>query len=147
MERLRALAGPTIEFLGRVDDGELAALYAQCRAFLFAADEDFGLVPLEAQSYGRPVIAYGHGGPLETVRGSTADGDDRTGVYFAEQTVESLMEAISSFEAIEGSLRPEAIRAHAMRFNHAAFRRDLLVYVARVFDASDARVWPVCGES
>ena len=66
-KRLKAMAGPTIEFPGRVSDQQLSELYAHCRAFLFAANEDFGIVPVEAHSYGRPVIAYGKGGSLETV--------------------------------------------------------------------------------
>ena len=81
-KRLKAIAGPTVEFLGRVSDDCLHGLYAHCRALLFAADEDFGIVPVEAQSYGRPVIAYGHGGSLETVRVADDQGRSDTGAVF-----------------------------------------------------------------
>jgi len=70
IKRLKKRSAKNIEFLGEIDDAQLRNIYARCRAFLFAADEDFGLVPLEAQSYGRPVIALGKGGALETVVGS-----------------------------------------------------------------------------
>lgn len=99
--RLRRLAGSDVEFLGELSTPALWAEYARCRALLFAADEDFGMVPLEAQACGRPVIAYGAGGSLETVRGA---GDEATGTYFAEQTAESAAEAIVRWER-EGEAR------------------------------------------
>lgn len=119
--RLRAIAGPTIEFLGRVPDADLPRLYAECRAFLFAADEDFGIVPVEAQSYGRPVIAYGHGGVLETVRVNSKDGASDTGVFFAEQTVDSVVDGIQRFEAREDSFVPQEIQNHARQFDVSVF--------------------------
>ncbi|HEY5330000.1 MAG TPA: glycosyltransferase [Acidobacteriaceae bacterium] len=94
-DRLRRLAGEDVQFLGELSTPPLWAEYARCRALLFAADEDFGMVPLEAQACGRPVIAYGAGGSLETVRGL---GDEATGTYFAEQTAESAAEAILRWE-------------------------------------------------
>jgi glycosyltransferase involved in cell wall biosynthesis len=100
--RLLKLAGSTIEFEGHVTDHRLKELYAQCRAFLFAANEDFGIVPVEAQSYGRPVIAYGTGGSLETVI------EGQTGVYFREQTVSSVVDAIERFELIESTYEQQA---------------------------------------
>jgi glycosyltransferase involved in cell wall biosynthesis len=118
---LKALAGPSIEFLGFVADASLPELYANCRAFLFACDEDFGIVPVEAQSYGRPVIAYGHGGSLETVRVSDPGGRPDTGVFFAEQTVESVLDAILRFEAREVHFIPEEIQAHARQFDTSVF--------------------------
>ncbi len=107
-ERLRRLAGPTIKFLGRVDEERLKAEYAACRALLFAADEDFGLVSVEAQAFGRPVIAYGRGGSLETVRGlwpehfregrsPGAQVGGYTGVFFDRQSESSLSQAILDF--------------------------------------------------
>jgi len=94
-DRLRRLAGGDVEFLGELSTPALWAEYARCHALLFAADEDFGMVPLEAQACGRPVIAYGAGGSLETVRGA---GDEATGTYFAEQTADSAAEAIMRWE-------------------------------------------------
>ena len=117
--RLKAMAGSTITFLGRVADQDLPALYARCRAFIFAADEDFGIVPVEAQSFGRPVIAYGHGGVLETVRG--CDVDHPTGVFFPEQTTESVIGGIRRFEGIEGLFDVLYIRAHSQKFDTAIF--------------------------
>jgi glycosyltransferase involved in cell wall biosynthesis len=127
---LKGLAGPTIEFLGRVDDALLPELYAKSRALVFAAEEDFGIVPLEAQSYGRPVIAYGKGGSLETVvpYGSSAN---PTGIHFDEQTVESVCEGILKFESVEHLFDPVAVRAFAKRF-------DTEVFVERMHEFVDA---------
>ncbi len=115
--RLRALAaasGSAVEFLGELPTDQLWAEYARCRALLFAADEDFGMVPLEAQACGRPVITYGAGGSLETVRGT---GPATTGTYFAEQTVESAVAAIERWEREgEPRFRPEDARSWAAGF-------------------------------
>ena len=100
LARLQRSAGRETSFLGELTNEELWAEYARCRALLFAADEDFGMVPLEAQACGRPVIAYAVGGSLETIRGT---GPERTGVYFAEQSAASLAQAILEFEAADGS--------------------------------------------
>jgi len=120
-KRLKAMAGPTVEFLGRVPGDQLPDFYANCRALLFAADEDFGIVPVEAQSYGRPVIAYGHGGSLETVRVNDLAGRPDTGRFFAEQTVESVMDGINRFERDEYRFEPIAIRRHSLQFDTAIF--------------------------
>jgi glycosyltransferase involved in cell wall biosynthesis len=117
------MAGDTIEFLGRVSDEELPKLYAQCRAFLFAADEDFGIVAVEAQSFGRPVIAYGHGGSLESVRVNDPSGRSDTGVFFSEQTASSLIDGMRRFEALEGTFAPSEIREFAGRFAASTFER------------------------
>jgi glycosyltransferase involved in cell wall biosynthesis len=85
LKRLAAATSIDVTFRGELPTQELWKEYAGCRALLFAADEDFGMVPLEAQACGRPVIAYGAGGSLETVR---AEGTAPTGIYFREQTVE-----------------------------------------------------------
>jgi glycosyltransferase involved in cell wall biosynthesis len=121
-KRLKAMAGPTIEFAGRVSGEHLSELYARCRALLFAADEDFGIVPVEAQSFGRPVVAFGRGGSLETVIGVGSSGDDHaTGVYFQEQTVESLQRAIIEFEGVEETFDPIEIQKHAAKFDTRNF--------------------------
>jgi glycosyltransferase involved in cell wall biosynthesis len=132
--RLRRLAGSNTTFLGALPTEALWDEYSRARALLFAADEDFGMVPLEAQSCGRPVIAYGIGGSLETVRGAGGDGDSDelppTGLFFAEQTADSLADAILRFEAEEDRFYPEAAQAHAAGFATPIFlanmRREIL---------------------
>jgi len=133
--RLKAIAGPTIEFLGRVPDARLSRLYADCRAFLFASNEDFGIAPVEAQSYGRPVIAYGHGGSLETVRVNDPQGRPDTGLYFAEQSVESVVDAIRRFEQIEDQFDPVEMRKHSLQFDTSVFIDKFRAFV----DATIAR--------
>lgn len=131
LERLRRIAGPTIEFVGKLSETELWNTYARCRALFFAADEDFGMVPLEAQACGRPVIAYGKGGSLETVRGH-GQGSEATGIFFDQQTPESLMHAMEEFEAQEGNFHPVAIRAHARKFDTNVFIEHMKEFLAQV---------------
>jgi len=133
MKRLSALAGPTVELRGWASDEEVASLYARCRAFLFPGFEDFGMSPVEAQAAGRPVVAYGRGGALETVV------DGSTGVLFDEQTVDSLCDAILRLERME--LDPAVCRRNAQRFSPAEFRRRMLAMVERE-RASAAAVRP-----
>lgn len=126
---LKGLAGVAdVEFLGEMSTEALWQEYANCRALLFAADEDFGMVPLEAQACGRPVIAYGAGGSLETVQGY---GPSPTGVYFSEQTVESLIEGISKFEVAEsaGVFIRAVIQNRAAEFATPVFLRRLREFV------------------
>jgi len=132
LRRLKAMAGPTVEFLGKLDDVSLHECYARSRAFLFPAEEDFGIAPVEAQSFGRPVIAYGRGGALETIIGLPDGGDARsaTGIFFGEQTAESLSDAILRFEEIESSFIPEFIRANAQRFSLERFKEEFVKFVA-----------------
>lgn len=120
---LEAAAGPTVEFLGRRSDEEIAGLYARCRAFLFPGFEDFGITPVEAQAAGRPVIAYGRGGATETV----ADGV--TGVLFEEQSVVALSEAMLRFERMV--FDPAMCRRNAQRFDSQEFRRGIQRMVER----------------
>jgi len=120
---LKEIAGPTIEFTEWASPEQLASLYARCRALLFAACEDFGMMPVECQSYGRPVIAYGRGGSLETVIHAT------TGLHFAEQTSESLIEAILQFESMEATFDSMAIRSHAQSFDTSGFKRQLYAFI------------------
>ncbi len=112
-KRLRAMAGPLVEFKGWTSSEELKSHYSRCRALIFPGEEDFGIVPVEAMAAGRPVIAYGRGGAAETVL------DGATGVLFEFQTPESLMEAVLGFETL--SFDPQTIRRHALRFDRAQF--------------------------
>jgi glycosyltransferase involved in cell wall biosynthesis len=123
LRELKSLAGPTVEFTGFVSESERDSLYARCRAFLFAANEDFGIAPLEAQSFGRPVLAYAGGGALETVIGLTEGGGGvpPTGILFNEQTPESLVDAILRFESRERLFDPPLVQEHAQRFDTNVF--------------------------
>jgi glycosyltransferase involved in cell wall biosynthesis len=126
-EKLKAIAGPTIEFLGRVPDSALPNLYAHCRALLFAADEDFGIVPLECQAYGRPVIAYARGGSLETIRPLGVP--EPTGLFFENQSVDSLTQAILAFEGEEHRFNPARIQAWARTFDTSSFMRNMTTVI------------------
>lgn len=115
---LEAIAGPNVEFLGYVPDVELPLLLAQCKAFVFPGREDFGIAPLEAQAAGRPVIAFGAGGALDSVI------EGETGIFFREPTPESLVAAVLGFDA--GAVDPRACRANAERFSVVRFRDEIL---------------------
>ena len=125
--RLRAQAGPGVEFLGWRSDAEVAALYARCRAVLFPAVEDYGIVPLEAAAAGRPTIALARGGALETMAG--LDDAVPTAVFFHEQTERGLADAMLAFEAAMDRFDPVAMRARAARFDRPVFRERLREYV------------------
>lgn len=116
-KHLHQIAGPTITFLGHVADEELPTLYANARALLFPVHEDAGIVPLESQACGTPVIALKKGGTLDTVV------EDKTGVFFEEQTEELLIDAIERFESME--FDAEVIREHAKKFSSSKFRERL----------------------
>jgi glycosyltransferase involved in cell wall biosynthesis len=132
-KRLKRLAGPTVTFLGGLSDTELQEQYAHCRALLFPGEEDFGIVPVEAQAFGRPVIAFGKGGALETVRGSFAHDltvpEQVTGVFFTEQSASSLADAMVSFEKLEHRFSPDYIRSHTQQFDKQHFIGSMTEFV------------------
>ena len=120
-------AGPNVTMLGYQPDGAVTHYMERARAFVFAAEEDFGICPVEAQACGTPVIAYGRGGAQETVVAG------ETGVFFPEQTVEHLKAAVDEFEHIRGRLDPDAIRAQAERFSVPVFRAAFSQLVHRAY--------------
>jgi glycosyltransferase involved in cell wall biosynthesis len=127
---LEAAAGDTIRFLGRLDDAALSSWYAHARGFLFAAEEDFGIALVEAQSYGLPVIAYGRGGARETVIDARLHPFEApTGVLYEEQTAESICQAIDQFAALETDFDRQAIRHHAGGFDTSIFSRKFLAAI------------------
>jgi glycosyltransferase involved in cell wall biosynthesis len=126
LEAARASAGPNAELLGRVSDAERDALLGSACALLFPGEEDFGIVPVEAQAAGLPVIAYGVGGARETVR------DGVTGVLFDAQTPEAVADAIRRFETLR--LDPAAPRENARAFGRARFRAEMAAVIAQATD-------------
>lgn len=118
---LRREAKKNIRFLGRVSEEVLAEYLGSCRAFLFPGEEDFGIAPVEAMASGRPVIAYGRGGALETIS------EGVTGLFFREQTVEALIDAIRRFE--ERAFDPRTLRAHAEQFDKRIFKEKIQSYL------------------
>lgn len=123
--KVRAAGGPNVTFAGRANREELRTLLRCAKAFVFAAEEDFGIAPVEAQACGLPVIAYGKGGALETIVGDGSAA--QAGVFFAEQTVESIHDALRRFESTP--ITVEACRANAERFAAARFRTELTAWV------------------
>jgi glycosyltransferase involved in cell wall biosynthesis len=121
--KIKDLNLPNVTWLG-YQSGEVLRDYMQrARAFIFAAMEDFGIIPLEAQACGTPVIAFGQGGIRETVRGP--ERPNPTGVFFYEQTVDALKVAIETFECSQADFRPEACRKNAERFSNERFRHEV----------------------
>lgn len=118
LERLRSFAKPNVMFMGRQPDEVVREHYQKCRAFIFPGEEDFGITPVEAQACGRPVIAFGKGGALETV----VDGE--TGLFFSEQTTDSLIEAVRRFG--EMNFNKVRCRENAERFNKDRFNREII---------------------
>jgi len=143
----RALAGPHIELLGWCSNAALHQYYAACRAVIFPAQEDFGIVPLEANATGRPVIALGQGGALETVipandtqipgaLRSVAEGArSPTGVLFAPRTPAALQEAVRFFEAHETLFCPAALRRHAQQFDRRLFTQRIQHLLTETLEA------------
>ncbi len=132
--RCRALAAPNVTLLGYQPHDVLLRHMQRARAFLFAAEEDFGIAPVEAQACGTPVIAYGRGGAAETVI------DGVTGLLFHEQSAAAIREAVRAFEQIEDSFDPATIRAHSLRFSTERFRREFRREVGACWAAHTARL-------
>lgn len=125
-QKLEAIANDNIKFLGRQPDSVIQEYYSKCRAFVFPGEEDFGITPLEAQASGRPVIAYGKGGALETV----VDGE--TGLFFKEQTESDLKEAVIRFDKM--SFDKKSIREHSKSFDEEIFKLKIQNFIDEKHD-------------
>jgi glycosyltransferase involved in cell wall biosynthesis len=119
--RLQAMAGPTVEFVGSVDDTAKLRYLQRCRAFIFAAEEDFGIAPVEALAAGRPVVAFAAGGALDVVV------EGKTGLFFHRQDPQTLAEALA--RVTDHAWDPLAISAHASQFDTGAFKTKLRQFV------------------
>jgi len=126
LAKARSFATPNVSFLGYQRDAALIDHMQRAKALVFAAEEDFGIAPLEAQACGTPVIAFGRGGSLETVRGV---GPRRTGSFFLEQSVPAIVEAVQRFDAEASQYSAQACRAHAEGFSQPVFRNALRRHV------------------
>ena len=124
--QLEQLAGPTVELIGMVSTTELAELVGQSRAFMFPGVEDFGILPVEVQAGGCPVIALGKGGALETVR------HGETGLLYENDSAEGLLDAVRRFES--ETFSPEACRENALRFNRNRFEEEIALTVRGIFE-------------
>jgi glycosyltransferase involved in cell wall biosynthesis len=145
LSKLSKLAKPNVELLGPVSDEKLVSLYQHCAFFILSGEEDFGIAPVEAQACGRPVLALGRGGALETIRGEMigmpkvgTPTDAPTGVFFAEPTEESLLEALPAIDAIARDTPPQTIRAWAERFSATRFSSELAAAIARLIARKQA---------
>ncbi len=131
-EKVRRAAGPNVKLLGHRSAAEIEDYLQRARAFVFAAEEDFGIAPVEAQATGCPVIAYGKGGALETVIGWPAP--EPTGVFFDAQTPEAIAGAVKTFEAHEDEFDPEVCRRNAERFGQQRFQGELRTALEELWD-------------
>src|SRR5438105_1761671 len=134
--RLRARAGPTVTFLGWQTDAVIRDYYRRCRALLFPGEEDFGIVPVEAQACGAPVIAFGRGGATETVL-PVGGRREPTGIWFEEQTVDCLASALLEFEKRSGDFSPAVARRQALPFDEGRFEEELLTYLAGILNSAE----------
>jgi glycosyltransferase involved in cell wall biosynthesis len=143
MDGLKKRAHKKIEFLGWQKDGKVREYYQGCRALIFPGKEDFGITPVEAQACGKPVIAYGKGGILETVR--PLPQEKPTGVFFDQPTVESLVQAVDQFERNQDRFDPHAIQCHAFLFDQKIFRAKIQSFIREKYQAFGES--PAQGES
>lgn len=126
LKRLRKIAGPNVEFLGRVSDRELPSYYAKCKGFIFPQEEDFGIVAIEAMASGRPLIAYRGGDIPEHVE------EGKTGLFFDEQTPEAVVEVVKKFEKLE--FDADFIRQRALKFDREIFKANIKDYIEKALE-------------
>jgi glycosyltransferase involved in cell wall biosynthesis len=127
-KKIKKKAKKNIELLGFQKDNILKEHLQKAKAFIFAAEEDFGILPVEAQACGTPVIAFGKGGVLETVV------ENKTGIFFKEQTINSIIEAVNIFEKRQDEFEPNEIRKNSLRFSTDRFRKEFREFVEKVME-------------
>ncbi|MGB5666670.1 MAG: glycosyltransferase family 4 protein [Maribacter sp.] len=136
-KKIKKLASQNVEILGFLEKNKVLNLIKKAKAFIFAAEEDFGIAPIEAQAAGVPVIAYGKGGILETVNGQYSDAftirKDITGVFFKEQSVDSLLEAVDFFEKNHTVFDKHLIRKNAQKFSIERFEKEFKTTVLELY--------------
>jgi glycosyltransferase involved in cell wall biosynthesis len=132
MKRITSLAGPNVEILGYQPSSVLRDLMQRTRCFIFAAEEDFGITPVEAQACGTPVLAFGRGGALETIRG--LDHEKPTGAFFDRQDAATIAEGVLNFERNEDRIAPLDCWQNAQRFSAQIFRETYGNFVERCWD-------------
>lgn len=142
LEALRKLAQPNVQLLGFQPDSVVEQYMTRAKAFVYAACEDFGIALVEAQACGTPVIAYGAGGALETVRDIRQHPDSPTGLFFQPQSVEALIEAVKTFEASKDSFNPEEARLNAAGFAPKVFGDRYLAFLEQCYQDYQSRFFP-----
>lgn len=142
LEAIRKLAQPNIQILGFCANTVVEQYMARAKAFVYAACEDFGIALVEAQACGTPVIAYGAGGALETVRDIRQYPDSGTGLFFQTQTIAALVEAVKTFEALKGTFSPERSRLNAALFAPKLFSDRYLTFLERCYEDYQSRFSP-----
>ncbi|WP_299189146.1 glycosyltransferase family 4 protein [uncultured Campylobacter sp.] len=128
MAKIKSKAGKNVELLGFASDEIMADLMGRAKAFVFAAEEDFGITPVEAQACGTPVICFGRGGARETVR------DGESGLYFMEQNTKELLAAVAKFEQNYDKFEPTKIRENSLKFSRARFEAEIKSYVEKKYE-------------
>jgi glycosyltransferase involved in cell wall biosynthesis len=136
--KVRAVSGPNVTLTGRVDRAQLRSLIQGARAFIFAAEEDFCIAPVEAQAAGIPVIAFGRGGATETVRGPGSSVP--TGVFFDVQSDQAIADAVRRFESLDRPMSRQACRANAERFSEERFRTEFQAFVSTEWSGFASRL-------
>lgn len=133
LKQIQQLAQPNVQILGWQPDEIVRDYMARAKAFVYAAHEDFGIAPVEAQACGTPVIAYGVGGTAETVLNVAHFAEKGTGVLFQQQTVGAIVDAVQRFEAVRDQIQPEVVRSHAFTFSPTVFQQRYQAFVSHCY--------------
>ncbi len=133
LEQIRQIANPNVRIMGWQPDDVVEQYMSQAKAFVYAAYEDFGIAPVEAQACGTPAIGLGVGGTSETIRDVRQYGDQGTGILFGQQTEAAIIQTVQEFESYQKILNPEIIRLHALSFSAKVFQQRYLAFVEQCY--------------